>query len=80
MQRGEVLHSSPQQPSRITKALHKSGQPLYVDMSFAVVKDPSGQTTGSFAVAREATQRFQQDRATRRELTELRAAQEAKPG
>jgi PAS domain S-box-containing protein len=79
MQRGEVLHSSPQQPSRITKALHKSGQPLYVDMSFAVVKDPSGHTTGSFAVAREATERFQQERATRRELTELRAAREAKP-
>ncbi len=73
MQKGEVLSSSPAQPSRMTKALHKSGQPLYVDMSFAIVKDSAGNTIGSFAVAREATQRFQQERAARRELAELKA-------
>lgn len=74
MQKGEVLSSSPAQPSRMTKALHKTGQPLYVDMSFAIVKDSAGNTIGSFAVAREATQRFQQERAARRELADLKAA------
>ena len=71
MERGEVVHSSPAQPSRITRAIHKSGEPLYVDMSFAVVKDASGKVLGSFAVARQATERFQQERNMRRQLSQL---------
>lgn len=42
----------------ITRSLHKSGEQIYVDMSFAMVKDASGKMLGSMAVARDATARF----------------------
>lgn len=38
-----------------TRATHKSGRRLYVDMSFAVVRSAAGATLGAVAVAREAT-------------------------
>ena len=41
--------------SRMTRALQKSGEPLYVDMSFAMVRNAAGELTGSIAVARDAT-------------------------
>ncbi len=67
LERGAVSHGG----SRITKALHKSGQPLYVDMSFAVVRNRAGKTTGAMAVARDATERYQEEKALRRRLAEL---------
>ncbi len=51
--------------SRMTRALQKNGEPLYVDMSFAMVHDQSGALTGSIAVARDATARFMAERAAR---------------
>lgn len=36
----------------LTKALHKSGETLYVEMSFAVVSDATEGTIGSVAIAR----------------------------
>jgi PAS domain S-box-containing protein len=39
----------------LTKALHKSGRALYVEMSFSVVKDPTGRVVGSVAIARDVT-------------------------
>lgn len=54
--------------SRITRALHKSGQNLYVDMSFAMVKDQSNELIGSLAIARDATERFQEDRKLRQQV------------
>jgi PAS domain S-box-containing protein len=59
--------------SIITRALHKNGQPLYVDMSFAVVKSQAGETIGSTAVARDATQRYLEEKNLRRQLAELSA-------
>ena len=50
------LHGRP----TITRADHKSGQKLYVEMSFAVVKDSSGAAIGSVAIARDATERMAQ--------------------
>ncbi len=41
------LHGRP----TLTKALHKSGESIYVEMSFAVVAD-EGATVGSVAIAR----------------------------
>ena len=50
----------------MTRGLHKSGKRLYVEMSFAVVRAPSGAIAGSVAVARDATARYEEERARRR--------------
>ena len=44
--------------SMITRALRKSGERLYIDVSFAIVKNEAGETIGSAAVARDATERY----------------------
>src|ERR1041384_3849698 len=49
----------------ITRALHKNGTRLYVEMSFAVVLGSAGQVIGSVAVARDATARYEEERARR---------------
>lgn len=59
--------------SIITRSLHKSGQQLYVDMSFAVVRNQAGETIGSAAVARDATKRHLEEKNMRRRLAELEA-------
>ena len=46
----------------VTRAVHKSGSRLYVEMTFAVVKDDDGNVVGSVAIARDATQRMQRER------------------
>ncbi|MGA4507512.1 (4Fe-4S)-binding protein [Propionibacteriaceae bacterium G1746] len=40
--------------ARLTRALSKSGEPTYVEMTFAVVNDASGAAVGAVAVARAA--------------------------
>ena len=49
----------------VTRALHKSGATLYVEMSFARVCATSGEVIGSVAVARDATERVQREKAAR---------------
>ena len=49
----------------ITRAIHKSGKRLYVEMSFAVVRGPAGDVVGSVAIARDATARYEAQRAGR---------------
>src|SRR5512138_2736754 len=49
----------------ITRATHKSGTRLYVEMTFAVVRADDGTVLGSVAVARDATERYEQARAQR---------------
>lgn len=39
--------------ARRTKSLTKSGEPVYVTMTFAVISDAQGSATGAVAVARE---------------------------
>src|SRR4051794_4879094 len=41
----------------VTRAVHKDGTRLYVEMTFALVKDPAGVVVGSIAIARDATER-----------------------
>jgi PAS domain S-box-containing protein len=51
----------------LTRALHKSGRRLYVEMSFAIVKgDAEGEAIGAVAVARDVTERVERERAARR--------------
>lgn len=49
----------------ITRAIHKSGKKLYVDMSFALVRDLSGITVGSVAVARDITAKYEAEKSSR---------------
>jgi PAS domain S-box-containing protein len=49
----------------LTRAVHKSGAKLYVEMTFALVKDEAGTVIGSVAVARDATERVEKERAAR---------------
>lgn len=49
----------------VTRALHRDGRRLYVEMTFALVKDDAGQVIGSVAIARDATERMERERAAR---------------
>lgn len=70
IERGGVL---PGRTSMITRSLHKSGESIYVDMSFAMIRDTSGKMVGSAAIARDATKRFQDEKDLRKQLAELTA-------
>jgi len=70
IERGGV---KPGRTAMITRSLHKSGEFIYVDMSFEMVKDAQGQMLGSMAVARDATARFTEEKALRKQLAELTA-------
>lgn len=51
----------------LTRALHKSGRRLYVEMTFAIVKDETaGEVVGSVAMARDVTERVERERAANR--------------
>jgi PAS domain S-box-containing protein len=51
----------------LTRALHKGGGKLYIEMTFAVVKgDGGGEVLGSVAVARDVTERVERERAATR--------------
>ena len=50
----------------LTRALHKNGRRLYVEMSFAIVKGDESKVLGAVAVARDVTERVEQDRAASR--------------
>ncbi|WP_245477712.1 PAS domain S-box protein [Bradyrhizobium guangxiense] len=49
----------------LTRALHKSGRKLYIEMTFALVRDSSGNVLGSVAMARDATERIERERAAK---------------
>lgn len=67
----------PGRTAMITRSLHKSGEQIYVDMSFEMVRDAAGQMLGSLAVARDATARFTEEKALRKQLAELTAKPQA---
>jgi hypothetical protein len=50
METGMTKHSG---RPMLTKGLHRSGEALYAEMSFAVINDPQSGTQGSVAIARE---------------------------
>ena len=59
--------------SMTTRSVHRDGSDLYVDLSFALVKDSAGQVLGSVAVARDITTRFRAEKESRKRLAELEA-------
>jgi PAS domain S-box-containing protein len=51
----------------VTRATHQTGRKLYVEMTFALVKGQAGATArGAVAVARDVTERIEQQRADAR--------------
>ncbi|MFB0934135.1 MAG: PAS domain S-box protein [Propionivibrio sp.] len=63
----------------ITRSLTHSKGAIYVEMSFAVVHNGNGKVIGSVAVARDATQRRQNERELRERLGALEKQQNGKP-
>jgi PAS domain S-box-containing protein len=57
------LHGRP----TLTRALHKGGRKLYVEMTFGIVKAVAeGDVLGSVAMARDVTERVERERASAR--------------
>lgn len=54
-----------------TRSVHKNGSELYVDLSFALVKDEADQVLGSVAMARDVTNRYLAEKELRRRIAEL---------
>lgn len=49
----------------LTRAVRRDGAKLYVEMSFALVKDAQGPAIGSVAIARDVTERVEREKAAR---------------
>lgn len=47
----------------LTRAKHQSGRKLYVEMTFALVRQTDGSARGAVAVVRDVTERIEQQRA-----------------
>ena len=56
---------------RTTRATHKLGHRLYVDLSFGLVTNGAGSVIGSVAVGRECSERYLSVKALRERLAEL---------
>jgi PAS domain S-box-containing protein len=63
----------------VTRSLSKSGKTLYVELSFALVKRPSGEVGGAVAIARDVTRRYEEERARRRAAGESPGSGPATP-
>lgn len=61
-----------------TRALQRNGSRLYVDLSFALIRDDSGTVIGSLAIARDCTERYLSDKALRARVSELERELQAK--
>jgi len=46
----------------LTRATHKDGRKLYIEMTFALVRDQGGAVLGSVAMARDVTERVVRER------------------
>jgi PAS domain S-box-containing protein len=61
-----------------TRALYKNGSKLYVDLSFALIRDQAGSVIGSLAIARDCSKRYLTDKALRARVSELERELQAK--
>jgi PAS domain S-box-containing protein len=59
--------------SMTTRSMHKDGSTLYVDVTFALVKDGAGHVVGAVAVGRDTTSRFQAEKESRERIAALEA-------
>jgi PAS domain S-box-containing protein len=49
----------------LTRALHKDGRKLYIEMTFALVRNAESGVLGSVAMARDVTERIERERAAK---------------
>ena len=66
-----------------TRAMNANGESFMVELSFAIALDEHDSATGAIATARDITERWDADRASRRRLRELEAARgesQGRPG
>lgn len=49
----------------LTRAVHKEGQKMYVEMTFALVANDQNEVVGSVCMARDVTERVAKERAAR---------------
>ncbi len=59
-----------------TRSMRKDGSTLYVELTFAIIKDGDGAVTGALALSRDITERYERERAQRQRE---RAGGEATP-
>jgi PAS domain S-box-containing protein len=69
----ETGHMKHGRESMTTRSIHRDGTDLYVDLSFALVKDDTGRVMGAVAVARDISSRFRAEKESRRHIAELEA-------
>ena len=62
-----------------TRSVHKNGNKLYVDLSFALLKDAHGAVTGALAIGRDCTARYEAERALRARVEDLELGSTAAP-
>jgi PAS domain S-box-containing protein len=67
---GKMQHG---RESMTTRSIHKDGRDLYVDLSFALVKDKTDHVLGAVAVARDITNRYRVEKESRKRIAELEA-------
>lgn len=46
-----------------TRAIHKDGRKVYVDLHFCIIKDDSGTAAGALAIGRDCTERYLAEKA-----------------
>ncbi len=54
-----------------TRSARKDGTSIYVELSFAIIHDESGEVIGALAHARDITERFAREREQRQRIQEL---------
>lgn len=54
-----------------TRSVHKSGERIYVNLSFTIVRDGEGTPVGALAQARDFTARYLEEKALLKKVTEL---------
>lgn len=69
---GETKYRGQALPTRS----ERNGEPIYVELTFAMVHDSSDAVVGVLCGARDITKRFQDEREMRTRLRELEAAQQ----
>ena len=75
---GETQYSGQALP---TRSARKDGSTVYVELTFAIIRDSQGQVIGALAHARDITERWAREREQRERLQELeRRFQEVTPG
>ena len=58
----------------VTRSMRADGTKIYVEISFALVKDAAGAVIGSIAIARDASERHTAEVASRTRIAELERA------